>query len=126
MRNRGSGARIFMTELMFSIFFFIVVSAICVQCFATAYAKSREAKDLTKAVNLATNTAEVFLAKEDFDDFTVVYDEDWNETGTDGSYKLTAIVTEPESGASCKTLQVVVCQSDDEPIYTLKVEKAVK
>ena len=52
MKNRNNGSRIFMTELMFSILFFIIVSAICVQCFAVSFAKSRQANEMTKAINL--------------------------------------------------------------------------
>ena len=84
MKNRNNGSRIFMTELMFSILFFIIVAAICVQCFATAYAKSRDAKELTNAINIATNAAEDYLAEPDFVGFTDYYDADWNKTESEG------------------------------------------
>ena len=101
MKNRNNGSRIFMTELMFSILFFIIVSAICVQCFATAYAKSKDAKDLTQAVNIATNAAEEYLGTKDFDCFTDYYDENWNPVDNEGTYKATAVITAAESKKSC-------------------------
>ena len=76
MKNRNNGSRIFMTELMFSILFFIIVSAICVQCFAGSFAKSRQANEMTKAINLASNAAEEYLVSDNYEDFTEQYDSD--------------------------------------------------
>ena len=126
MKNRNNGARIFMTELMFSILFFIIVSAICVQCFAAAFAKSREAKELTGAVNVATNAAEDYLASPSFEGFTAMYDGDWQQVAEDGKYKTTAVVTEPESKEKCQSLRIVVSDMDDREIYSLVVEKALR
>ncbi|SDB28403.1 hypothetical protein SAMN02910298_01374 [Pseudobutyrivibrio sp. YE44] len=126
MKNRNNGSRIFMTELMFSILFFIIVSAICVQCFATAYAKSKDAKELTQAVNIATNAAEEYLGSDSFGDFTDYYDDNWKPVDDKGSYKATGVITEANVSGGCQSLQVVVSNAEDEEIYSLKVEKAVK
>ena len=116
-----------MTELMFSILFFIIVSAICVQAFAGSYGKSREATELTQAVNLATNTAEQYLTQDDFEGFTDYYDKAWNTADDEtGVYKVTAIVIEPETDNGCQSMHVVVSTIEDEEIYSLKVEKAIK
>lgn len=126
MKNRNNGSRIFMTELMFSIMFFIIVSAICVQCFATAYAKSKDAKELTQAVNIATNAAEEYLGTDGFSNFTDYYDDDWNKVENKGSYKATGVITESEKAGDCQKMHVVVATIEDEEIYSLTVEKALR
>ena len=125
MKQRNNGSRIFMTELMFSILFFILVSAVCVQCFATAYARSKDAKELTQAVNIATNAAEEYTVSSYFEGFTDYYDEDWEQVPENGVYKATAVVTEPEKKGDCQSMRVVVSTMEDEEIYSLVVEKAL-
>jgi hypothetical protein len=117
-----------MTELMFSILFFILVSTICVQCFATAFSQSRAAKELTGAINVATNAAEVYLTTDEKTDFTQYYDGDWQllDDGTkDSKYKATGIIVEPETKGECQSMHVVVSTMNDEEIYSLVVEKAL-
>ena len=127
MKNRNNGSRIFLTELMFSISFFIIVAAICVQAFAGSYAKSKEANELTQAVNVATNAAEEYLSQDDFKCFTEYYDEKWQKIdGDNGSFKVTGIVTDPEKKGQCQSMHVVVSTIEDEEIYSIVVEKAVK
>ena len=126
MQIRNNGSRIFLTELMFSILFFIIVSAVCIQCFATAYGESRSAKEITGAVNVATNAAEAYLATQDFEGFTEYYDEKWHKVEETGVYKTTAIITEAENKKSCQSLHIVVATADDREIYSLIVEKALK
>lgn len=81
---------------------------------------------MTQAVNIATNAAEEYLASDDFESFTVFYDEEWNEISGEGSYKTTATVTAPEADGTCGTMRVVVATAEDEEIYSLEVEKAQK
>lgn len=127
MKNRNNGSRIFMTELMFSILFFIIVSAICVQCFAGSFAKSRQANEMTKAINLASNAAEEYLVSDDYQGFTDYYDSDWNiSDDVNGAYKVTSLVIEPERKGECQSMHVVVSTITDEEIYSLEIEKALK
>ena len=127
MSSRNNGSRIFMTELMFSILFFIIVSAVCVQCFAGSFKKSREAKEITQAVNLATNQAEEFLSEDHYLDSTEYYDKDWKLSDDEhGQFKVTSLVVEPEESGKCQSLHVVVSTMEDEEIYSLVVEKALK
>ena len=115
MKNRNNGSRIFMTELMFAILFFIMVSAICVQCFAGSFAKSRQAKELTNAINLASNAAEEYLVDDDYQDFTNYYDSSWKLTDDENSaYKVTGLVTEAENASQCQSMHVVVSTMEDE------------
>ena len=126
MQIRNNGSRIFLTELMFSILFFIIVSAVCIQCFATAYGESRSAREITGAVNAATNAAEEYLTSDGFEGYTEYYDEKWQKVTGDGVYKTTAIITEPEDKKSCQSVHIVVATADDREIYSLIVEKALK
>ena len=127
MKNRNNGSRIFMTELMFSILFFIIVSAICVQCFVGSYAKSKDAGDMTQAINLASNAAEAYLVSDDYEGFTDYYDSDWKPADdTNGAYKVTSLVIEPERAGECQSMHVVISTMEDKEIYSLEVEKALK
>lgn len=117
---RSNGSRMFLTELMFSIFFFLVVIAICTQLFAESYIMSSKAGELAHATNVASNIAEEFLGT-DLEDFTRYYDENWQEVSSDGVYKATGIITEREMILS---MSISVSSMDDEEIYALTVEKA--
>lgn len=127
MKSRNNGSRIFLTELMFSIMFFIIVSAICVQCFALSVSQSRDAKELTEAINIATNAVEEYLSSSNEKGFTEYYDSKWNqiESGdSEDGYKATGIITEPDGDTKCQSIHVVVSNMKDEEIYSLVVEKA--
>jgi hypothetical protein len=127
MSSRNNGSRIFLTELLFSIFFFIVISAVCLQCFAGSYVKSKQAKEMTAAVNLASNAAEEYLAIYNYKGDTIYYDENWHEVDDkNAAYKMTSIVIEPEKKGQCQQMHVVVSTMLDEEIYSLEVEKALK
>lgn len=128
MKSRNNGSRIFMTELMFSILFFIVASAICVQCFAMAVSQSRDAKELTEAINIATNAAEEYLTTEKIQGFTDYYDKNWRpvgESNLEDGYKATGIITDAENNKKCQSMHIVVSNMKDQEIYSLVVEKAL-
>ncbi len=124
MKSRNNGSRIFLTELMFSILFFIVIVAVCVQCFASSVVMTREAKELSEATAIASNAAEVFLATDDDQEFTAYYDSEWNECDAEDAtvtYRATGIISE-ENGI--KTINITVSSlSDDDTIYRISVEK---
>lgn len=61
MRRQGDNSgKLFLTELMIAIFFFSLITAVCVQLFAEAHAMSLQSEKLTEAVNAAANTAECY------------------------------------------------------------------
>ncbi|MCR4693753.1 MAG: hypothetical protein K5773_00320 [Pseudobutyrivibrio sp.] len=125
MKTRNNGSRIFLTELLFAILFFIMIAAVCVQAFAQSYIKSKEATNLTNAVEVVTNAAELYLSGNLDGDFTEYYDKDWNQVRSAGEYKFTGIITDAENGV--ESMSLVVCTlEDDAQIYSLVVEKAVK
>lgn len=61
-KTKGQGHRIklFLIELLLSIFFFSVICAVCIQIFSKAYAISKDSTNLTQSVNVAANIAEFF------------------------------------------------------------------
>ena len=67
------------------------------------------------------------MSQDDFESFTEYYDDKWEEVdGESGSFKVTGIITDPEKKGSCQSMHVVVSTIEDEEIYSLVVEKAVK
>ncbi len=126
MKIRNNGSRIFLTELIFSIFFFIVISAICVQCFAAAFAKSKESEVLTGAINVASNMADRYLGGDKFTQQTEYYDENWQPDEKNWEFKSTGIITEKDIDNNCETMHIIVSNEKDEIIYSLDVKKAVQ
>lgn len=97
-------SKLFLTELMISIFFFSVLTAFCVQLFAEAYSMSEGSEKLTHAVTKASNVAEYYdgwdFSKEnwqiffsqgkwDGDTWQVSFDKEWEACAEDGCYLLT-------------------------------------
>lgn len=64
-RARAGTQNLFLLELVISVLFFSLASAVCVQLFADSHRKSREAKELKLAVNTVSSCAEVITAAED-------------------------------------------------------------
>jgi hypothetical protein len=61
-KTRLSGKNLLFAELIIVILFFSVASAGCVLLFAEAYSDGKQSRDLTEAVIIAQNTAELFKA----------------------------------------------------------------
>ncbi|MCF0130976.1 MAG: hypothetical protein HUJ71_04575 [Pseudobutyrivibrio sp.] len=122
--KKNNGSRLFLTELMFSIFFFTVIAAVCVQLFAYSYDMSKSARQSTDVVNAASNAAEYFLGSNDAGDFTTYYDKEWQECSDYGTYKVTGIVSEENH---LETMSITVSRMDDESVmYAISVKKATK
>ena len=62
LKTRIAPKNLLLPELIIVIFFFSIAAAACVSLFASAQADVRKSRDLTEAVLLAQNTAEVFKA----------------------------------------------------------------
>lgn len=66
MKNHSSGrSSLLLTELIFSILFFSLVSAVCLQLFVRASLLGRETEELDMAVRCAVSTAELLEETED-------------------------------------------------------------
>lgn len=59
MTHRPRTSSLFLLELIFSILFFSVASAICIQIFVRAHTLSRDARALHTAVSACSDAAEI-------------------------------------------------------------------
>ncbi|MCL1831530.1 MAG: hypothetical protein FWG45_01310 [Oscillospiraceae bacterium] len=64
MKTRLAAKNLLFAEMIIVILFFSVAAAACVTMFAEAQKDSRQARDLTNAVILAQNAAEIFKASD--------------------------------------------------------------
>lgn len=65
VKNRPRSSSLFLMELILAILFFSVASAVCVQIFVKSHLISRQSEELSQAVTLCTNSAEIFAASDD-------------------------------------------------------------
>ncbi len=63
-RKRVGSPLLFLSELVFSILFFSLASAVCVGLFAQSHERSREARELNLAVNTVSSAAELVTASD--------------------------------------------------------------
>ncbi len=70
MNRHSSRTSLFLIELMFSIFFFLLVVTVCLQLFTHAFTLSRKAKETTQALIWSQNLAEPFLGN--MGDFSIL------------------------------------------------------
>lgn len=133
--QKNNGSKLFLTELMISIFFFTVVVAICIQLFSEAHTRSARSKELTEALNICSNAADyyihwdsdkrdwenVFGGKWQEDRYTKLMDADFDEVKKNEKYIFSV---ELESIDGIETANISVLKSDDmEEVYSLKVER---
>lgn len=76
-RNRAGSPLLFLLELVFSILFFSLASAVCVGLFAQAHELSREAKELNLAVNTVSSAAELVTASDGLDRLETLMEEEF-------------------------------------------------
>ena len=65
----SSKSSLFLMELILSILFFSLASAVCVQLFVKSHLISRQSTDLTNSVNLAQDVAEIYTGVLDCDNY---------------------------------------------------------
>lgn len=134
---RRSKSTLFLLELIFSIFFFAITSAVCAQIFARAHVLSSSTADLNHAIVCVESAAEIFHsgdgsfttltqcfpeAKGDEDQLIIYYDRQWAVTDSDDAiYTLT--IDRTTSGQMTEGTFVCMKDGKDEPIYSLSVNK---
>lgn len=136
MRERShNGSKLFLTELMIAIFFFAVVTAVCVQLFAEAHIMSVRSEALTQSVNAAANVAECYTVwdwqKESWEalfpegswvgeTWQQSYDEAWQPCHEAGSYLLEMKV---EQVGAFREAQIAVTDDRGQELYSLKTKR---
>lgn len=134
-QNRN-GSKLFLTELMIAIFFFSIITAVCVQLFADAHMMSKRSQELTQAVNVAANAAEYYSVwdydydswstlfaegKWDGDVWQISYDEQWQPCIDNGSYMLEMKIDQVDS---LSTAYIIVTDNQQSELYSLEVKRA--
>ena len=118
----NNGSRMMLTELIFSIFFFMVIVAVCIQLFASAFITEKKSKDLATAVNICANVADKYAVTGDIED-VVFYDIEGSVVEESaGIYKLSA--EESKDGAVDKAKIVFTKLEDETEVYSLEVERS--
>ena len=132
--NRGS--KLFLMELIISIFFFSVIVAICVQLFAGAHMMSVRSKELVQSVNLASNVAECYRTwdwkEESWEEifpegewkgetWLIGYDKNWQPGGKQAQYMLEMGLDSQDE--LCGAQITVRDKAADRVIYELTVKR---
>lgn len=132
-RKRVSGSGLFLLELMLSILFFSISAAVCVQVYAEAHLRSREAKDLNLAVTCVSSAAEVLLhegaeglqkqfaelKEEENGTFCLFYTEDWTPSEAEQAYAEILISVREQDDMRYGELKA--SRMDGTEIYSLDV-----
>lgn len=141
MNKAKSRTSLVLMELIITILFFSLASAVCVQLFVEAHLTSIETKELNNAVNIAQSISEVMngtdgslssvsefykTAEGDEDYFVIYYDNDFKETDDYENASYAADVT-VSSISKLYNMEVnVVKLPDCEVIYTLDSSKYIR
>jgi DNA-binding Xre family transcriptional regulator len=107
-KTRISGKNLLFAELIIVTLFFSIASAGCVLLFAEAYSDGKQSRDLTNAVIMAQNTAEIFKATGDI-----------HAASSEGLWQS----TELSENNGISELRITVLR-DTEVVYELIVAKA--
>lgn len=128
-------------ELIVTILFFSLASAVCVQLFVRSHLITQETKELNEAINITQSVCEVMNGTDgslsaiqayypdaagDNDYFVIYYDENYNETADFENASYAADVT-VSSVSRLYNLDVkFVRLSDMEEIYSLNASKYIR
>lgn len=123
-RVDNNGSRMMLTELIFSIFFFMVIVAVCIQLFASAFITQKKSKDLATAVNICASEADKFIATGLIEDNAFYDIEGAVVEEADALYRLTSEIT--NEGSLEKLVLTFTKLEDESEIYSLKVERGGK
>ena len=130
-RSRGGAA--FYVETLLLVLFLLASLTVLVQILGAAKRTSREARELSTAVSIAQNAAELFAASGSQEDFAVLlgaektargtlraaYDVQggWTEDETQGAYVLEAVLDEtPRQAGEMRTAHFVVTAADGDTV----------
>ena len=136
--SNHSGTRLFFIEFLIVLFFFLIISTVCLRLFVQSHSMTKRTEELFQAQEAAASVAELLEAGGDsvsvlltaypeavLDDsgldpvITICFDQDFHSSSPKKeSYSLTVplIVDNHEENAT-----ISVCKSSGEVIYTLDV-----
>ena len=142
MNKAKSRTSLVLMELIITILFFSLASAVCVQLFVRAHLTSNETKKLNEAINITQSIAEVMNGTDgsltsvqnhypnavgDDDYFVIYYDENFKETDDYENARYAADVTINATG-KLYSLNVDFLQIKDyyDIIYSINTSKYVR
>lgn len=136
--RKSSRSSLFLIELIISIFFFTIASAVCIQLFAKSFLLSQNTRDLNSAVNYAASTAEVLdscmgdmnevqkIFPQSLLDESVLYfyyDTKWKICSkADARFMLTLTIS---NDVHQKTGQIEVFKDTDNPVLIYQLDTRV-
>lgn len=120
--HREHSSNSFLLELLFAIFFFIIIATICLQIFAKSHFLNQKTKDMNRALELIQNEVEYFYSGSSFSSNAYKYfDVSWNVCeASEASYKLINQYSDDDS-FNYLTSSVISLDNNDE-IYSLTVK----
>lgn len=124
-RRRASRSGLFLIELILSIFFFIIATAVVLQLFVKSHILSKDTVSINNAILYSQNMSEVFLAndgdfakvKELYSDvledkgecIVILFDKDWTPiTDSENTTALYSVVADYANDGSFSYLNVYV------------------
>ena len=139
MNNTGrSRTSLFLMEMIVTVLFFSLASAVCVQCFVNAHVIGRQTQELNHAVAAATGFAEVMrgtdgdidsiiavypkAVKGDESFFTIFYDENFLPCDADGARYVGDVTLTPNGAIQNMTIRIARID-DSSIIYELEATK---
>lgn len=141
MNKHKSRTSLVLMELIITILFFSLASAVCVQLFVKAHLITKETNELNNAVNISQSICEVMngtdgsidsiqnyfpTAVGDDDYFVIYFDEDFNETLDIDNYVYAADVT-VDSVDKLYNMEVLIKKKPDfDIIYSIKSSKYIQ
>lgn len=96
-RKRVGSPLLFLLELVFSILFFSLASAVCVGLFAQSHEQSREARELNLAVNTVSSTAELVMASDGLAQLRTLMEEEYTGLTCSGDERTLVAVAALDS-----------------------------
>lgn len=123
-KKNTSGSRLFLIEFLIVLFFFLIVSTICLNLFVHAHKITTDSENLSRAQTLAASAAELLLAGCDIDETISICQKQAENTYTGnaaGSDALCIQITEvsdsgSETNAHLKQYLINICQTSEEQI----------
>lgn len=107
---------LFLIELIFAIFIFCIIGAICLHLFASSHRINEESNLKLQCALKAQNVAEIWRTSEKADNYKLYYDKNWEECSKNhANFFLNA--TSQEDLLSIQIFQ------DNQVIYSLNVYK---
>lgn len=141
MNNAKSRTSLVLMEIIVTILFFSLASAVCVKLFVHSHLISEDTRRLNKAIGITQSISEImngtdgsiseirkFFPDAEGDDnyFVIYYDSNFNETFDDENAEYAADVTVTNVGRLYNMTVTFVTLPDCETVYTLKSSKYIR